>query len=102
MKELKKVKVSNLQSGKWYAVDFYNETSHPTLIFKFESSIRLNDRWMKLKVKPYVAFNRSYCDDTMMILHYERFEEIPKDKIIEMSTLREHCNITQEDLKLYK
>ena len=90
------------QSGKWYAVDFYNKTSHDTLIFKLESSIRLNNRWIKLYVKPYVAFNRYYCKDTILVLHYESFEEIPRDKIIEMSTLGKYCNITQEDLKLYK
>jgi len=49
-------------------------------------------------VKPYVAFNRSYGNNIMIVLKYEKFEEIPQDKIREMATLGKYCNITKEDL----
>jgi hypothetical protein len=99
MKPFKKINASDLQIGKWYARDFYNETSQDTLIFKLESSEKLNNnRLIILHVKPYVAFNRSYCDKEMVVLKYEKFEEIPKEKLIEMATLGKYCNITQEDI----
>lgn len=98
-KHLKKIKASDLQAGKWYARDFYNQTSSDTLIFKFESVEELkNNRCLKLHVKPYVAFNRSYGNNRMIVLKYEKFEEIPQEKIREMTTLGKYCNITKEDL----